>query len=204
MEAEKKKLQTWLVTCLVTWVVTKTWKILSLSMFGDIIQTLLEKLAARLSHAASFLSDTVDRFLAWEWNKISAQAMLQGSNIHLLIAFLIVVLLLFQNDPSTRKACFFWHNEEKKAIAAHTCSYYNHHCNPLGNTYMRLILVLCNGISQAKKLATVASSPLSSPLLSLASPFLHQLLQSSPQNRQWLVCLTETRGVIIQCIKALS
>ena len=71
---KKKTLQTWWVTCLVTW--SRHW----------------DQLAARLSHAASFLGDTVDQFLAWEWSKISAQAMLQGSYIHLLIAFLIVLL----------------------------------------------------------------------------------------------------------------
>lgn len=103
MEAEKKKLQTWLVTCLVTWVVTKTWKILSLSMFGDIIQTLLptcsktfacRKLPERHSGPVSCLGMKQDLCTS------------NVAGIKHTIAVLIVLLLLFQNDPSTHKACF--------------------------------------------------------------------------------------------------
>lgn len=177
-------------------------------MFGDIIQTLLptcsktfacRKLPERHSGPVSCLGMKQDLCT-------SNVAGIKHTSVDC-VSYCSTAA--FSKWPFYLQSMFFWHNEEKRAIAAHTCRYFNHHCNPLGNTYMRLILVLCDGIYQAKKLATepafcVPSNPLSSPLLSLASPFLHQFLQSSPQNRQWLVCLTETRCVIIQCIKALS
>lgn len=117
----------------------------------------------------------------------------------------------FSKWPFYPQSMFFWHNEEKRAIAAHTCSYYNHHLYSTGKHLheTHTAAVRWDVSSQetghgCAEFGRMPSNPLSSPLLSLASPFLHQFLQSSPQNREWLVCLTETIGVIIQCIKALS
>ena len=179
-------------------------------MFGDIIQTLLptcsktfacRKLPERHSGPVSCLGMKQDL----------CTSNVAGIKYTSVDCVSYCSTAAFSNWPFYPQSMFFWHNEEKRAIAAHTCSYYNHHCNFLGNTYMRLILVPLRWDLSSQEtghgcaeFGRMPSNPLSSPLLSLASPSLHQFLQSSPQNRQWLVCLTETRGVIIQCIKALS